>query len=246
MTKPKKTAEKKPSSSFANLPWEVRKGLVVKATPETGRQVIAGIFTDPAIAASKVIHSATEVHERDALDINDLAESIDQHAKAVSGGDTSRVEALLFAQAEALQSLFVRLSTRGMGCSEVEPFTANMKMALRAQSQCRATLETLAAIKNPPVVFAKQANIAHGHQQVNNGTTTTAPFDVSREPLFAAVPIRARRKEKVPNKLLGQKHEELGLDNRTPIETGERHTSVETVATLNGAAHARREVACEP
>jgi hypothetical protein len=43
-----------------------------------------------------------------------------------------------------------------------------MRLALKAQSQCRVTLETLAAIKNPPLVFAKQANIAHGAQQVNN------------------------------------------------------------------------------
>ena len=42
-------------------------------------------------------------------------------------------------------------------------------MALRAQNQCRMTLETIATIKNPSVVFAKQANIAAGHQQVNNG-----------------------------------------------------------------------------
>jgi hypothetical protein len=31
------------------------------------------------------------------------------------------------------------------------------------------TLETLSAIKNPPVVYAKQANFAAGHQQVING-----------------------------------------------------------------------------
>jgi hypothetical protein len=42
-----------------------------------------------------------------------------------------------------------------------------MRMALKAQSQCRQTLETLATIKNPPVVFARQANIAQGPQQVN-------------------------------------------------------------------------------
>lgn len=34
----------------------------------------------------------------------------------------------------------------------------------KAQSQCRATLETLAAIKNPPVIYAKQANISNGPQ----------------------------------------------------------------------------------
>jgi hypothetical protein len=44
-----------------------------------------------------------------------------------------------------------------------------MRLALKAQSQSRATVETLAAIKNPPVVYARQANFAAGHQQVNNG-----------------------------------------------------------------------------
>lgn len=43
-----------------------------------------------------------------------------------------------------------------------------MRLALKAQGQCRATLETLANLKNPPVVVARQANIANGPQQVNN------------------------------------------------------------------------------
>ncbi len=48
-----------------------------------------------------------------------------------------------------------------------------MRLALKAQSQCRATIESLAEIKNPrPVAFVQQANIAHGPQQVNNETTT--------------------------------------------------------------------------
>lgn len=46
-----------------------------------------------------------------------------------------------------------------------------MRLALRAQSQCRATLETLAVITNPPMVFAKQANFTGGPQQVNNGVS---------------------------------------------------------------------------
>ena len=56
-----------------------------------------------------------------------------------------------------------------MSCTEVVPFETNMRIALRAQSQCRATLETLAAIKNPPMVIAKQANVTTGPQQINNG-----------------------------------------------------------------------------
>lgn len=51
-----------------------------------------------------------------------------------------------------------------------------LRLALKAQNQCRSTLETLAAIKNPPVVFAKQANInqGNGNQQVNNSTPAPA------------------------------------------------------------------------
>jgi hypothetical protein len=50
-----------------------------------------------------------------------------------------------------------------------------MRMAMRAQNQCRMTLETLATIKNPPVVFAKQANINNGGQkQVNKPDRTAA------------------------------------------------------------------------
>lgn len=53
---------------------------------------------------------------------------------------------------------------------QIDKFT---RLALKAQSQCRATLETLAVIKNPPV-FARQANIANGPQQVNNQVTVEA------------------------------------------------------------------------
>jgi transposase InsO family protein len=44
-----------------------------------------------------------------------------------------------------------------------------MRLALKAQSQCRATVEALAEMKNPkPVAYVQQANIANGPQQVNN------------------------------------------------------------------------------
>ena len=50
-----------------------------------------------------------------------------------------------------------------------------LRLALKAQSQCRATLATLAAVKNPqPVAFVRQANIAHGPQQVNNAAAAEA------------------------------------------------------------------------
>jgi hypothetical protein len=68
--------------------------------------------------------------------------------------------------------MFASLARRAashIGCNMLAAMETYMRLALRAQNQSRMTLETLATIKNPPVVFAKQANIAHGHQQVNNG-----------------------------------------------------------------------------
>jgi len=44
-----------------------------------------------------------------------------------------------------------------------------MRPVLKAQSQCRTTIETLSEMKNPkPVAFVQQANIANEPQQVNN------------------------------------------------------------------------------
>jgi len=122
-------------------------------------------------------------------------------------------------QATALQSLFARLAERGMGCDHVPGFEANMRMALRAQSQCRATLETLAAIKNPPTVYAKQANFAAGHQQVNNGTPA---------------PTQAREIENPQSKLLEEQHGEW-LDTVTACAAVGANPAMATLGEVNGA-----------
>jgi len=87
--------------------------------------------------------------------------------------DTPKVsERMLLSQAHALDVMFANLARRAasnIGRDRLPVMETYMRLALRAQNQARMTLETLATIKNPPVVFAKQANIAHGHQQVNNG-----------------------------------------------------------------------------
>jgi|WetSurMetagenome_2_1015567.scaffolds.fasta_scaffold32360_3 hypothetical protein len=79
---------------------------------------------------------------------------------------------MLAAQAAALNAMFRELARRAslnMG-EYLDASERYMRLALKAQGQCRATLEMLAAMKNPPVVFARQANINNGGQQrVNNG-----------------------------------------------------------------------------
>lgn len=87
-------------------------------------------------------------------------------------------ETLLTCQVVALNTIFtelVRRSALNMG-EYLDASERYLRLALKAQNQCRSTLETLAAIKNPPVVFAKQANInqGNGNQQVNNSTPAPA------------------------------------------------------------------------
>jgi hypothetical protein len=103
-------------------------------------------------------------------DLGSLAATLAENTKKLDSGDLAQCEAMLLGQAHALQAIFVNLSRRAVKQEYLRQWEAYIRVALKAQSQCRATLETLANIKNPPTVFARQANIAHGPQQVNNGT----------------------------------------------------------------------------
>jgi hypothetical protein len=102
-------------------------------------------------------------------DIKELQNQLAEQCIRVNGGDLKRAESMLISQAHSLDVIFTRLAldASANSPSNMEAFQTFLKLALRAQSQCRATLETLATIKNPPI-FARQANIAHGPQQVNN------------------------------------------------------------------------------
>ncbi len=96
-----------------------------------------------------------------------------------------------------------------------------LRLALKAQSQCRATLETLAEIKNPMTgAYVRQANIAAGHQQINNGSPP------------AGAASRAGEIENPPNKLLEATHGER-LDLGTPATASAVNSPVEAVGAIH-------------
>ncbi len=105
------------------------------------------------------------------LDQGAIMEALGDDVLAIKGGDLGSVERMLYAQATTLNGAFIDLAHRScLNMRDYLPAAETfMRLALKAQSQCRATLETLATIKNPPVVYARQANFAAGPQQVNNG-----------------------------------------------------------------------------
>ena len=125
-----------------------------------------GLFSNAALTKS---YSSNVVGE---VGITELVQSMRQTVTAVSGGNLASAEKMLMAQAVALNTIFSELARRSalnMG-EHLDASERYMRLALKAQGQCRATLQTLADIKNPrPVSFVNQANITTGPQQVNNG-----------------------------------------------------------------------------
>ncbi|MCO5118768.1 MAG: hypothetical protein M9951_03935 [Burkholderiaceae bacterium] len=157
------------------------------------------------------------------LSIGECMNALRDTSQAINGGDLSGAEAMLAAQAASLNAIFAETARRAaanmgeyLGATETY-----LRLALKAQAQCRATLETLAEIKNPPTVFARQANIAHGPQQVNNGVPAPAA-------------PRADETDSMQTELLGASDGER-LDTGKTNTGGRGNPALETVGTINRA-----------
>jgi hypothetical protein len=136
---------------------------------EKGRSY-ARLITSAEHAGIRVIEAAQPEHLAYQIDSPTLLATLRDQAEAVHGGDLAHAEAMLINQATSLQALYVRLTERALEQTHLPNLEGFMRLALRAQSQSRATMEALAAIKSPPIMYAQQANVTTGPQQINNGT----------------------------------------------------------------------------
>jgi hypothetical protein len=168
--------------------------------PKTEKE-IAGLLTSPTVQAALTLQQWQDT----GTEINALVEVLSSQIDKVYDGDMNRPEAMLLAQAHTLDELFNNLARRAHNQEQMKHYEAFLRLALKAQGQCRATLETLAAIKTPPVIFAKQANIANGHQQINNGSPAPA--------------THAEESKNQPNELLEAQHGGTTLDTGTTSAT---------------------------
>jgi hypothetical protein len=167
------------------------------------------------------------------LDLTAYARELRNQADAVRAGDMSAVETMLLTQANTLDMMFNQLARKAAHSEYLSQMEANLRHALRAQAQCRATLEALAEIKNPrPVAFVKQANIANGPQQVNNGTATPVPRAHARE-----------TKEAVTNEVLTDDEREAQraatLDTGATKRAVREDTALASVAVVNRTGDGR-------
>ena len=193
--------------------------LNIKTPPgKTDAQRLAEVSLDPAANASAVVQSFN-AGTFGKTAISETYEALRESVRKVRGGDMAGPEALLVTQADSLNAIFTELTRRAalnMG-EYINASERYMRLALKAQAQCRATIETLAAIKNPPVVIARQANISNGPQQVNNGPASSRADDSFNQ----------------PNELLEHRVEQR-LDLGAAATPGGSNPALVAVATVNG------------
>lgn len=194
---------------------------------EHGHKTMERIQAEFAQSTVSINAQTVRLFAHSTIGVVDLTESVAlMHAKTekVRSGDLSGPEAILTAQAVALDVIFNEMARRAalnMG-EHLQATDTYMRLAMRAQGQCRATLQTLGELKNPrQVAFVKQANIAHGHQQVNN---------------LADAHISTRTGDFPTNKLSGESNE-LPPDTRTSCIKGDAYQKMETLGEINRPTH---------
>lgn len=160
------------------------------------------------------------------LELGTLQQELSACLRKVAGGNMAQAETMLMGQAIALQSIFLNMARRVPGQEYVSGMQNFLGMALKAQNQCRMTLETLNELKNPrQVAFVRtdQTNIAQ-NQQVNNRRTS-----------------RTRQKSKKrPNKLLEQSDGNR-LDSAAAPVTELDDPAMAALEKIDGADNAGRQ-----
>lgn len=160
-TKTKPTAGLEPNNS-----------LQIEQTPdETGAQAMARKFLQPSLknagaASGFMVKMFGDGDERPGL--HDYATHVQTVAKAAEAGDIGMVSQVLAAQALTLDAMFAELARRtamNMG-DYINASERYGRLALKAQSNCRATLEALVKLHQPREQTVRHVHVNEGGQAV--------------------------------------------------------------------------------
>lgn len=207
----KKATEEKP-------PAVVLKGDFIDGVDKsmTQSQRMAALTTRSTLAAFTVKAYAGLATDTDEFDI---VFELQKAGAEVVGGNMGRIEKMLVTQAITLDNIFNNMAQRSAKQETFKGIEVLLRLALKAQAQARSTAEALALLKNPQP-YIRQANIAQGHQQVNN-TYSNAPGPTG-------IPSGAGNFQSEPNKLLEADHGHR-MDIGTQGATGRVNQTVEAV-----------------
>lgn len=203
------------------------------ATSLEGRskeRVQADLSVDGALGNAAVVggFSAFRFPE---YSLTETALALQALIQASKNGDTGLADTLLIAQASSLNAIYLECVRRAAEyMNQLEPAEVYLRLGLKAQAQCRTTLESLAKIKNPPnATFVRQANIANGPQQVNNGA-----------PQVAGGYARPEETANAPIELLENSHGEW-VDTRATGAAGRGDPAMATLGQVQRAEDDGRE-----
>jgi len=204
--------EKSISSSLHSTKPTVNEELAELAfMPTTTNGMVAGMYSSKTMKVN--------------LELKDMVMALNVQVKQIQNGDLKNMESLLMSQAMTLNAIFAEMARKAaLNLGEhLDAAEAYLRLGLKAQNQCRTTLETLSTIKRPPVLMAKQANINTGHQEVNH--VLVAPL--------------AGSSQNQPIQLSQFKHE-LRTDPRTPNLEISLNQTLETVGAVNRSKNYKR------
>lgn len=193
----------------------------VEESNDTGSQTLAKLVAGGAQSATTLKQYSSTGEN---LEVSDLFAEMKKAGDEVVAGDMKRVERMLTNQMLTLDMLFNNLAQRSGRQDTFKGIEVLMRLALKAQAQARATAETLSVIKNP-MPYIRQANIAHGHQQVVNGTKSDK---------YAQAHIHAGSFQTDPNKLLEAQHGNT-LDTGAQAAAGRADQALEAVGAVHRA-----------
>lgn len=220
-----------PSEGTALAASRPRQALTIFADPELSQHQQLANASLSAVTLGGVSARAWTQKGMGEIGLNEAVAFVQERADEAANGDLAAAKRMLMAQATALDSIFHEMARKAASVlknNEDGSWSFNgstmecvMRVAFKSQAQCRATLQTLGELVNPrSVAFIKadQANVANGHQQVNNGGP--AP--------------RTGENGSPSNKLLEDSPSER-LDTRAPSAAGGANQALEAVGAVHGA-----------
>jgi hypothetical protein len=184
--------------------------------PDEDRRFVAKYALHPIQHAARAVGTMT-LHGDSHLD--DLCTELGDLVQVAKAGDMGRSVTTLVAQAHTLEAVFYYLLGKATSpnCygSEIELY---LRPALKAQAQCRRTVETLATLANPRSVAIVQTNIGT-HIQMSNSTIVSP--------------------QKAPNKLMEQSNG-TRLDAGATMPAIKRDSPVAALEAVKGTQNSGR------
>jgi hypothetical protein len=204
---------------------------VEQAPGDSQIQAIAKAAVKPSLNAALALDAYQDTLLGRDIEVSELIEALRVNMREVNDGNMTTVEAMLVGQATALQTIFASLARRAQMQTGLKQYETFLNLALKAQSQSRTTIQALAELKFPRhSTFVRQANIANGPQQVNNGP-------IGQEGVAPAGPTTI-----APTELLKEStNEVIGLVPGAPKTAGGADSRLEPVEAFDRPENRRRK-----